>query len=136
MIDVGQIMGSIRKTIFGNPMLREYEELMDSRPEAAEAIARDIGVVPSNLARLMAADREASKLYRPMMETLGLSPDAASRSQRTQLREIQITCSLCTTKRRCRKELAAHTAGQNLDAFCPNAVDLRRMAAERTWSTT
>ena len=92
------------------------------------AIAQDAGLSVSDLSRLVARGSDAAELNR-RMAALGLDPASLSHEQPAVARDLQRTCSLCTSKRRCRHDLAARPADSKWQTYCPNSSTLKSLQA-------
>jgi hypothetical protein len=47
------------------------------------------------------------------------------------LRDLQRACSLCASKRRCKRDLARKSTDPGWQQYCPNASTLHALIAER-----
>ncbi len=56
-----------------------------------------------------------------MMQALHINRQELEQDYHRVLRDAEITCVQCRSKRRCFRELEAGTAAANLENFCPNA---------------
>ena len=56
-----------------------------------------------------------------MMQALHISRQELGQDYPRVLRDAEITCVQCRSKRRCFRELEAGTVAANLENFCPNA---------------
>jgi hypothetical protein len=56
-----------------------------------------------------------------MMQALRINRRELEQDYPKVLRDAEMTCAQCRSKRRCFRELAAGTATANLENFCPNA---------------
>ena len=56
-----------------------------------------------------------------MMQALRINRRELEQDYPKVLRDAEMTCARCRSKRRCFRELAAGTATANLENFCPNA---------------
>jgi positive regulator of sigma E activity len=48
------------------------------------------------------------------------------------MRDLQRACTLCASKRRCGRDLAANPSGPAWEAYCPNASTLHALITERS----
>lgn len=123
----------IRK--FGN-WLKTYRRARASRdelstfgPDDVATVARDSGIEPSQLRALSKAGAGAAELLNRMLAALGIDPKTLKTMDVCTARDLQATCSLCTSKSRCRRSLAAGTAATAYREFCPNATTLGALTA-------
>jgi hypothetical protein len=56
-----------------------------------------------------------------MMQAFGIDSQELQRDYPRVLRDANVTCLHCKSKRRCLRELDAGTAAANAEQFCPNA---------------
>jgi hypothetical protein len=66
-----------------------------------------------------------------MMKVLGVDRSELDQDYPRVLRDAEIACMRCRSKRRCFRELEAGTAAKNVERFCPNADLLMIFADER-----
>jgi hypothetical protein len=93
------------------------------------AVAQDAGLSVSDLRRLVAGPADAAELKR-RMAALGLDPASVSRREPAVARDLQRTCCLCTSKRRCRHDLTANPADSGWKKYCPNATTLSALPTQ------
>ena len=94
-----------------------------------EAIAQDVGLSKSDLRTLVEGRSDAAEVNR-RMDALGIEPASLSRNEPAVVRDLQRTCSLCTSKRRCRHDLAAQPADPRWQKYCPNWNTLSNLRAQ------
>lgn len=70
------------------------------------------------------------RLYR-MMEAFRVNGGELEQDYPRILRDAELACMRCRSKRRCFRELQAGTAAKNAEHFCPNADLLMIFANER-----
>lgn len=92
-------------------------------------IAHDCGISTDQLIELAKAGPHAADEMIEMMRALNIDPAEVELRLRNQFREMQITCAHCASKGECRKDLGAHTAGENFAHYCGNASDLNALRA-------
>jgi hypothetical protein len=63
------------------------------------------------------------------MRALGITRADAERAARGLMRDLERTCSCCTDKSVCKKDLAVHPQDPGWKAYCPNAVSLESVQA-------
>ena len=120
---------------FGN-WLADYRGARASRhefstfsPADVAMVARDSGLEPSQLRALSKAGAGGADLLPRMLAALGIDPKTVKTMDAYAARDLQATCSLCTSKSRCRRSLAVGTAATAYREFCPNAATLGALAA-------
>jgi hypothetical protein len=100
---------------------REFDALT---PAEVSSIARDLKLSKSSLRELAAQDQQPLPLVRMLAALHKIMPPAGD----LLARDMQATCSLCHSKKRCNRELASRTAAANYREFCPNAFNLDLLA--------
>jgi hypothetical protein len=103
---------------------RDIAETCNCGSEEYTRIARDLSLSPVELATLVRRGADAPHELPKMMRALHLDPAAVQRVEPMVMRDLQRVCSLCEHKRQCARELAAGTAAEDYDAYCPNAGTL------------
>lgn len=98
-------------------------------PDQVAAIARDVGIEPSQLRALSKAGIGAANLLNRMLVALGIDPTTLNTKEVRTARDLQLVCSMCTSKTRCRHALATGTAATTYRKFCPNAATLDALTA-------
>lgn len=102
--------------------LDRRREIEDMSIEERERLASEIGVSGADLETIVTNGEGATKLMADMMRAKGVDPDTLAASFPAVLRSIEVTCSMCAEHGRCAHELAAGTAAEHADEFCPNAT--------------
>jgi hypothetical protein len=67
-----------------------------------------------------------------MMQLFGIDREELQRDYPKVLRDANMTCLYCKSKRRCLRELEAGTAIAHAEQFCPNADLFAIFADDRT----
>ena len=57
-----------------------------------------------------------------MLKALGIDEADLARTEPLLLRDMERVCTLCRHKRQCDRELAAGTATEHYEGYCPNAL--------------
>ncbi len=83
-------------------------------------LASDMGVTETDLQSLSANAPDNTVLMQGMMRARGLDPEKVRDHYITLARDIERVCTICRNAKRCRRELAAGTAGMHCHEFCPN----------------
>jgi hypothetical protein len=98
--------------------------------ETLREIARDCCVSPEQILQLVKAGPHGADEMVALMKALNIDVDEASLTHPAQFRDMQITCTSCPSKERCRRDLARHAADQEFIHYCGNAEHLNGMRAE------
>jgi Family of unknown function (DUF6455) len=69
------------------------------------------------------------------MEEIRLDAAEIGRIEPQVIRDLQRTCSLCASKRRCRHDLARDPSGPSWQDYCPNAMTFDALVTERAART-
>src|SRR5262245_54386342 len=94
-----------------------------------ERIAKDVGISPSELRRLVSRGPEESDLLLLRMAALGLDRNEVSRTEPRTFQDLQRVCGMCESHRRCARDLARDSANPRWEDYCPNAVTLMALSA-------
>lgn len=100
--------------------------------EEVERIATDLGVTAEELRGLAEAKPGSADLLKDMLRELGINHTVLSETDPLVLRDLQRLCVSCRNKNRCRHELESLEASEHYHEFCPNAVTLDALLAERS----
>ena len=95
-------------------------------------IASDLGVTADDLRRLSKTKRGSATLLRHMLTAIGIDAKALTKSDPMVMRDLERICTGCADKKRCRHELEDFSAAGHYHEFCPNAVTLDALVAERS----
>jgi hypothetical protein len=98
-----------------------------------ERIAEDIGVSPSELRKLARRGPQSADLLLRRMAALDLDPKEVSAAEPRTFQDLQRVCSMCESKRRCKRDVAADLAAPAWKDYCPNASTLLALNA-MPWS--
>ena len=103
-----------------------------------EQIAKDIGVSPTELYQLARSDAAGAELLLDRMAALDLDCKEVARLMPDTMHDLQRLCTLCTTRRRCTRDLAHDPNDPNWKDYCPNvatllALDAMPWAARSEW---
>jgi hypothetical protein len=101
---------------------------LDALGYDASVIARDLGLTRSQLRALVVQEPGFPGHLKRMLNALGLDPELTSVDPALS-RDMQSVCSICTSKRRCHRELGRGTAARNFETFCANATNLKELSA-------
>jgi len=96
-----------------------------------ERMAHDLGMSTWELRVLAAKGPQAAELLDTRMAELGLGqPDLEAVGPET-TRDLQRSCALCKDHQRCREDLDTHDTSDAWTHYCPNALTLQAMVAQR-----
>ena len=109
---------------------RERAELDAMSTDEVGRLARDIGVAPDELERMVEAAHDPEQLS-AMLRTLDLDEAALKRAAPAMLRDMQRLCSLCETSSTCQHALEVGIAPTTYRSFCVNAATLDALKAEK-----
>jgi hypothetical protein len=93
-------------------------------------IASDIGMNEGELCVLAGRWPDTLDLLRHRMDQLKLNPADGVQIEPEVMRDLQRTCGLCMSKRRCAHDFAKHAADPVWQEYCPNAMTLSALLAE------
>jgi hypothetical protein len=94
-------------------------------------IATDLGISTGDLRSLAKAEPGSAKLLGYMLTALGIDPKGLARTEPLVMRDLERLCTTCPDKKRCRHDLEEFSAAQHFHDYCPNAVTLDALVAER-----
>lgn len=108
----------------------EADGINRMREETLWELAHDCSVTPDQLLQLVKAGPHAADEMNALMAALGIDPDGAARTYPDQFRDMQLNCSTCTSKARCRNDLAHQVAAREYGRYCGNAEHLNGMRTD------
>jgi hypothetical protein len=97
-------------------------------PEEMTHLAQDVGVTPTALHELARHAPDAAALLEKRLDGFGLSRAEVAKRSPTELRDMERLCTLCHSKKRCARDLAAAPNGRSWYRYCPNEQTLRALA--------
>ena len=86
-----------------------------------ENVARDASITVATLDALATRDANSSDELQRLMLTLSLDHQAFKQKYPDVSREMDVICSICVAKARCRRDLAADRSAERYVDYCPNA---------------
>lgn len=103
-----------------------------------ERIARDLRMSAAELRAVARRGPEAADLLLQRMTALDLDPTEVSQIGPETFRDLQRSCALCESKRRCARDLARDPANPAWKNYCPNnatlmALDALPWASRKEW---
>jgi len=123
---LGRVAGWWRDLKLGRSALGE----LASCGSEVERIAHDVGMSGSELCILAGRWPASPDLLSRRMEEIKLDAGNLARREPQVMRDLQRTCSLCASKRRCRHDLAANPSDPAWRDYCPNATTFAALQAE------
>ncbi len=108
----------------------ETEEIAMLDEETIRRISKDCAIAPDDLLQLVKAGPHAADEMIEMMRALNIDQSDVAVLHPALYREMQVTCSKCRSKNRCRHDLEAERAGQEFAGYCGNAASLNEMRAD------
>ena len=99
-----------------------------------ERMARDIGMSAAELRAVASHGPESADLLLRRMTALDLSPTEVSEVGPRTFSDLQRTCTMCESKRRCARDLARDSAIPAWKDYCPNAATLMALD-ELPWTS-
>jgi hypothetical protein len=106
-------------------------ELRQCSPDEVMQIANDLGVPANQLRELASKGPGAADLIQKLLVALNVDPKAIAMSNPLVMRDLQRLCITCGDKKRCAHELAKGTAAEHFREFCPNALTLDALFAQK-----
>jgi uncharacterized protein YjiS (DUF1127 family) len=103
-------------------------ELEECGKEATH-IAHDLGLAPSELRNIAAKGPDAAHQLEMRLDALHLDPAALRRDEPLVMRDLERVCSVCGSKRRCKRDLARFPDDGVWRKYCPNATTLDALEA-------
>ncbi len=100
-----------------------------------DRIARDLSLTTNELRTLAGKGADAASLLYRRMADMGLDRAELARAEPTVMWDMQKTCSLCESKKRCRHDLAQGAESSAWHAYCPNDDTLSALASETIGTT-
>ena len=100
-------------------------------PDELARMALDVGIPASDLRALATHCSDAADLLERRIASLGLDSAALAHTATAQLRDMERLCTLCQSKGRCARDLAADPSDPVWHQYCPNEQTLSALAQER-----
>jgi hypothetical protein len=108
----------------------EAEVIAALDDETVRQISREFSITPADLMCLAKAGPHAADEMLAMLRALNVDPTEVALFHPALYRDMQISCSQCTEKARCRSDLAAGRARDEFAQYCVNSDTLNAMRAE------
>jgi hypothetical protein len=104
-------------------------ELRCCGEEEVERMARDIGMSASELRRIAALGPDSADPLLRRMAALDLDRKEVSQTESRTFQDLQRVCTMCNSKRRCKRDLAHDSDDPVWQDYCPNAATLMALNA-------
>lgn len=88
--------------------------------EELRCLARDVGLEPGDLTRLVQQESDASRLLYARLESLGLTMGEIEARGVGMARDMERTCGLCADRALCEHDLAERPDSPAWRRICPN----------------
>jgi len=108
---------------------RELGEIRQLDRTDFDRIAGDLRILSNDLDQLVRQGPHAADELPKMLTALGVDKDDLARSEPLVLRDMERVCSMCISKRRCDRDLAAGTAAAHYEEYCGNASTIDGLGA-------
>lgn len=114
--------------IFGDWLIRrrKMSELRRLGRTDLDRIAGDLRVSSNDLSKLVEFGRGAGELS-ALLKKLGIKKSDLVQTEPLMVRDMERVCGLCRHKSKCDHELAAGTAAEHYQDYCPNAYTIRAL---------
>ena len=100
---------------------RELSEIRQLDRTDFDRIAGDLRISRDDLDQLVRLGPHAADELPKMLKALGIDGADLARTEPLLVRDMERVCTLCRHKRQCDRELAAGTATDHYEGYCPNA---------------
>jgi uncharacterized protein YjiS (DUF1127 family) len=100
---------------------RELREMREMDVANFDQIASDLRMSSADLEALVRQGPHAADELPKMLTALGIDQHDLARTEPLVLRDMERVCSMCISKRRCDRDLAAGTAAAHYEEYCGNA---------------
>jgi uncharacterized protein YjiS (DUF1127 family) len=104
-------------------------ELRCYAEEEVERTAKDLGVSPAEIHKLVRRGPEGANLLLRRMAALGLDRTEVARTEPDVFHDLQRVCTLCDHRRRCVRDLGRDASDASWQDYCPNAGTLMALNA-------
>ena len=103
-------------------------------PSEMARMAQDVGIPASDLRALAQHCSDAADLLERRLDAFGMKASELIHTAPAELRDMERLCTLCRSKGRCARDLAADPSDPVWRQYCPNEetiVSLARAGVER-----
>jgi hypothetical protein len=122
------LAGTLRGWWSDRKAVREYGGL-DRQDRVA--LARDTGLPEDTLERSVTNGTGRPLKLPRLLDALGVNAAEVKREHPGVMRDLEATCSGCCEQSKCRRDLDAGRAAGSYEAYCPNAVTIDALLAEK-----
>jgi hypothetical protein len=99
--------------------------------EETERIAQDVGLTAPQLRALAGKWPDSADLLNARLAALHLDREEIQRSEPQVLADLQRVCTMCTSERTCRRDLAESPDDPVWREYCANVITLDALSTER-----
>jgi hypothetical protein len=100
-------------------------------PSEVERMACDVGISRQDICTLAGKWPGSADSLLQRMKEIKLDPAEIARIEPQVLRDLERVCTLCASKRKCQRDLARNPSDGTWREYCPNAMTLAALTAER-----
>jgi hypothetical protein len=93
-------------------------------------VAHDVGLSPGDLRALATHCSDAADLLDRRLDAVGLSVKELANTVPAELRDMERLCTMCASKGRCARDLAADPQDPVWRKYCPNEPAITALARE------
>ena len=111
---------------------RELREMREMDVANFDQIASDLRMSSADLEALVRQGPHAADELPKMLSALGIDQHDLARTEPLVLRDMERVCSMCISKRRCDRDLAAGTAAAHYEEYCGNAPTIDGLSQQPT----
>jgi hypothetical protein len=104
-----------------------FDELHNCGPEVGN-IVRDVGLSTTEFYTIAAKRPDAADQLKLRLEALNLDRAAMLRADPGVMRDLERVCTVCGSKRQCRRDWLCHPDDEVCRTYCPNASTLQALA--------
>jgi hypothetical protein len=108
---------------------RSALELRCCGEDEVERMATDIGMSASELRRVAALGPGSADLLLRRMAALDLDRKEVSQTEPRTFQDLQRVCTMCNSKRRCKRDIGRDSDDPVWQDYCPNAATLMALNA-------
>ena len=99
---------------------RDLSELRQMDTTEFDRIASDLRVSPGDLDTLVRRGPHAADELHKLLKVLGINEADLARTEPLVLRDMERVCAMCSSKRKCDRDLAAGTSAEHYEGYCLN----------------
>jgi hypothetical protein len=106
---------------------REMREIRHLDTGLFDDVARDLGMAPTDLERLVRRGPHAADELPRLLAVLGIDAAALARSEPAALRDMERVCISCERKARCNNDLEIGVSARNYEDYCLNTSTMHAL---------